>query len=124
MYPYNLHVNPLPTSTTPSMKIANILGCTRHRESLNSIKNCIHDLYIKSIDNSSSKDELFKIITVIQDIGSGKTHLSLHLKILQEVSDKAIISYIDLSQVHPREIDNVFSAIMKGFDDEYFKEIF
>ena len=71
-----------------------------------------------------SKDELFKIVTVIQDIGSGKTHLSLHLKTLQEVSDKAIISYIDLSQVHPREIDTVFSAIMKGFDDEYFKEIF
>ena len=124
MYPYNLNVNPFPSSPTPSIKIAKILGGKRHRDALNSIKNCIHDLYIKSIDNSSFKDELFKIITVIQDIGSGKTHLSLHLKTLQEVSDKAIISYIDLSQVHPREIDNVFSAIMKGFDDEYFKEIF
>ena len=90
------------------------------RDALNSIKNCINDLYLKLNDNTSSKEELFKIITVIQDIGSGKPILSLHMKTIHEVSDKAIISYIDLAQVHPREIDTIFSAIIKGFDDELF----
>ncbi len=43
-----------------------------------------------------SNEELFKVITVIQDIGSGKTHLALHMKTIPHILDKVIISYIDL----------------------------
>ena len=123
MYPYNLLLNPFPSGPTPTLKIAKILGGRRHKEALNSIINCINDLCLKSNDDIYSNDELFKVITVIQDIGSGKTHLALHMKTIPHILDKVIISYIDLVQVHPRDIDTIFSSIIKGFTDEYFKEL-
>lgn len=124
MYPYNLSINPFPSNPTPTIKSAKVFGGKRHKEALGAIKNCINDLVLKSKEEVYSKEELFKIITVIQDIGSGKTHLSLHMKTDDDIFDKAIISYIDFSQLHPRELDNVFNAIVKGFDSGYFNDIF
>ena len=124
MYPYNLLVNPFPSSPTPTLKFAKILGGKRHQEALSSIKNCVNDLGLKLNDRAYSDEDLFKVVTIIQDIGSGKTHLTLHMRTIQDVVDKAIISYIDLAQVHPREIDTIFSSIIKGFDVNYFKDIF
>ncbi len=123
MYPYDLSLNPFPSSPTPTIKISRIFGGKRHREALNSIKDCITDMYSKLNDDIYGDEELFKVITVIQDIGSGKTHLALHMKTLPSLVDKAIISYVDLVQVHPREINNLFSSIVKGFDDDYFHNI-
>jgi hypothetical protein len=123
MYPYNLLLNPFPSGPTPTLKVAEILGGKRHKEALDSIRDCINDLYLKLNDDIYSDNELFKIITVIQDIGSGKTHLALHMKTMQDILDKAIVSYVDLVQVHPREISTIFSSIIKGFDDSYFKDL-
>lgn len=123
MYPYNLLLNPFPSSPTPTLKVAKILGGKRHKEALNSIINCVNDLFLKLNDGIYSDEELFKVITVIQDIGSGKTHLALHMKTVPSILDKVIISYVDLVQVHPREINNIFFSIIKGFDDDYFKDL-
>ncbi|MDQ6723429.1 MAG: hypothetical protein M3Z01_04100, partial [Thermoproteota archaeon] len=79
---------------------------------------------LKLNDRAYSDEDLFKVVTIIQDIGSGKTHLTLHMRTIPEIDDKAIICYVDLAQVHPREIDTIFSSIIKGFDSGYFKAIF
>src|SRR3712207_2765939 len=63
---------------------------------------------------------------MIQDVGSGKTHLALHTKGVREVSDSAIVSYTDLSQISPRSMHNIYGAMLAGFTDEYvatFREI-
>ncbi len=123
MYPYNLLINPFPSSPTPTLKVATILGGKKHNDALSSIKNCINDLSLKINDGIYSNEDLFKVITVIQDIGSGKTHLTLHMKTIHDVINKAIVSYIDLAQVRPREIDTIFTSIIKGFDRDYFNDI-
>jgi hypothetical protein len=56
---------------------------------------------------------------MIQDVGSGKTHLALHAKGLKEVSDSAIVSYADLSQISPRSMHSLYGAMLAGFTDEY-----
>jgi hypothetical protein len=56
---------------------------------------------------------------MIQDVGSGKTHLALHTKGLKEVSDSAIVSYTDLSQISPRNMHSLYAAMLAGFTDEY-----
>ncbi len=119
MAPYNLTVNPFPSSPTPTLSSAYILGGKRHIAALNSIKDCLNDLNLKLNGPEPLNEDLFKIITVIQDVGSGKTHLALHMKTLSEINDKSIISYIDLTQVQPREIDNFFHSIVRGFGKEY-----
>ncbi len=123
MFPYNLCLNPFPSSPTPTLKVAKILGGKRHREAFNSIKNCVDELYLKLNDCEYSREDLFKVITVIQDVGSGKTHLTFHMRTTDDVLDKSIISYIDLAQVHPREIDTIYSSIIRGFDISYFENV-
>ena len=56
---------------------------------------------------------------MIQDVGSGKTHLALHTKGVKEVSDSAIVSYIDLSQISPRSMHSIYGAMLGGFTVEY-----
>ncbi len=123
MYPYNLLNNPFPGNPTPTLKIAKILGGKRHQNALNSARNCVNDLILKLKDGENSEQDLFRIVTIIQDVGSGKTHLTLHMKTIPDVANKAIICYVDLAQVHPREIDTIFSSIIKGFGDSYFNDI-
>ena len=71
-----------------------ILGGTRHKEARSSILSCIDDLRSKVNETANDKD--FRLITLIQDVGSGKTHLALHIRGLKEISDKTAISYVDL----------------------------
>jgi hypothetical protein len=123
MYPYKLLNNPFPSSPTPTVKVAKILGGKKHTDALASIKNCINDLGLKINDGTYSKEDLFKVITIIQDIGSGKTHLTLHMKTINDIVNKAIVSYVDLAQVRPREVDTIFSSIVKGFDGNYFNDV-
>lgn len=123
MFPYNLSVNPFPSSPTPTLAGATVMGGKRHIDALDSIKNCLKELDLKLNSNGPINEDLFKIVTVIQDVGSGKTHLTLHMKTLDDIKNKSIISYIDLTQVQPREIDNFFHSIVSGFGKDYYDSV-
>jgi hypothetical protein len=116
LYPYNLNKNPFPSSPTPNLEDAQILGGKRHQESRNSILTCIEDV-VKQRETSNS-EEKFRIITVIQDVGSGKTHLTLNIKI-SGTNEKAIISYLDMSQIYPKNIPSIYQSMISGFEPEY-----
>src|SRR5881397_2875468 len=100
MYPYKLDRNPYPSSPTPTLIDAKILGGKRHKEAKAAMLSCISDLYSK-VSAGTATDKDFRLVTVIQDVGSGKTHLALHTKGLKEVSDSTVVSYVDLSQYRP-----------------------
>lgn len=119
MYPYKLDRNPYPSSPTPTLIDARILGGKRHRKAKAALMACISDLASKVIANGSATDKDFRLVTVIQDVGSGKTHLALHTKGLKEVSDNAVVSYVDLSQISPRSMHSLYSAMLAGFTDDY-----
>ncbi|MEW6604684.1 MAG: hypothetical protein AB1351_08360 [Thermoproteota archaeon] len=118
MYPYKLDRNPYPSSPTPTLIDAQILGGKRHKDAKAALLSCISDLYSK-LSSGSATDKDFRLVTVIQDVGSGKTHLALHTKGLKEVSDSAVTSYVDLSQISPRNMHSLYSAMLAGFTDEY-----
>lgn len=118
MYPYKLDFNPYPSGPTPTLSDALILGGKRHREANAAVVSCILDLHSK-IGHGTATDKDFRLITMIQDVGSGKTHLALHAKGIEEVSDSAITSYIDLSQISPRTMHSLYGAILAGFTCEY-----
>ena len=114
MYPYGLKLNPYPSSPTPSYVDSQILGGRTHKDAKQAIITCISDLYSK-LEGTSPTDRDFRLITMIQDVGSGKTHLAFHIKGLPDLFEKAVISYVDLSQVSPRDIHNVYDSILGGF---------
>jgi hypothetical protein len=118
LYPYKLDRNPYPTSPTPTLIDAQILGGRRHKEAKAAMLSCISDLCSK-IRTGIAIDKDFRLVTVIQDVGSGKTHLALHTKGLKEVSDSAVVSYTDLSQISPRNMHSLYSAMLAGFTDDY-----
>jgi hypothetical protein len=118
LYPYKLDRNPYPSSPTPTLSDALILGGKRHKEAKAAMVSCISDLCSK-IGVRTAIDKDFRLVTMIQDVGSGKTHLALHTKGVKEVSDSAIVSYIDLSQISPRSMHSIYGAMLGGFTDEY-----
>lgn len=118
MYPYKLDHNPYPSGPTPTLTDAMILGGRRHKEAKAAMVSCISDLRSK-ISVGSAIDKDFRLVTMIQDVGSGKTHLALHTKGVKEVSDAAIVSYTDLSQISPRSMHSLYGAMLAGFTDEY-----
>jgi hypothetical protein len=118
MYPYKLDRNPYPSSPTPTLLDAKILGGKRHKDAKAALLSCISDLYSK-VSGGSATDKDFRLVTVIQDVGSGKTHLALHTRGLKEVSDSAVVSYVDLSQISPRNMHSLYSAMLAGFTEEY-----
>lgn len=120
MYPYQLNNNPFPNTPTPSLKDARILGGKKHIDAKNSITSCINDLSKKL--KLCNTDNEFRIITIIQDVGSGKTHLTIHLKI-SDLKDKAIFSYIDLSKVYPKNIPSIYQSMIYGFEKEYLSTL-
>ena len=117
MYPYKLDRNPYPSSPTPTLTDAMILGGKRHKEAKAAMVSCISDLRAK-IGMGTPTDKDFRLVTMIQDVGSGKTHLALHTKGLKEVSESAIVSYTDLSQISPRTMHSLYGAMLAGFTDE------
>ena len=119
MCPYRLDCNPYPSSPTPTLSDALILGGKRHKEAKAAMVSCISDLRSK-IGVGTAIDKDFRLVTMIQDVGSGKTHLALHTKGVKEVSDSAIVSYTDLSQISPRSMHSLYGAMLAGFTDEYF----
>lgn len=64
----------------------------------------------------SEKD--LRVVTIIQDVGSGKTHLALHMQTVEEMSAKSVISYVDFSQISPRSKTVILNSILDGFREE------
>ena len=116
MYPYFLNINPYPSSPTPALVDSRILGGNTHKQARTAILSCIEDLYGKLGSNPTDKD--FRLITMIQDVGSGKTHLALHIRGLPELSTNTVTSYVDLSRVSPRDIYNTYESLLSGFSNE------
>ncbi len=117
LYPYGLKLNPYPSSPTPSYVDSQILGGRTHKDAKQAIITCICDLYSK-LEGTSPTDRDFRMITMIQDVGSGKTHLAFHIKGLPDLIEKAVTSYVDLSQVSPRDIHNTYDSILGGFSHD------
>ncbi len=122
MYPYRLDRNPYPSSPTPTLLDAQILGGTRHKEAKAAVLSCFSDLHGK-VAAGKATDKDFRLLTIIQDVGSGKTHLALHIKGLKEVTDKTVVSYVDLTQISPRNMHSLYSAMLGGFTDEYISQM-
>lgn len=120
-YPYGLKSNPYPNSPTPTEHDAKILGGTRHQEAKTAIMECILDLYKKTSRRNSTEND-FRLITVVQDVGSGKTHLALHIKTLKMRQD-IMTTYVDLSKISPKTNESIYNAIMHGFGKELFSEL-
>ena len=120
-YPYGLKSNPYPSSPTPTESDAKILGGTKHQEAKNSIVECISELYKQTARRNSDEND-FRLITVVQDVGSGKTHLALHIKTLKTRQD-IVTAYVDLSTISPRTNESIYSAIVRGFSREMFSEL-
>ena len=121
MYPYGLTQNPYPSSPTPTPIDAQVLGGRRHKEAKMAVLSCIEDLNSKVTTIATGRD--FRLITLIQDVGSGKTHLAMHIRALQEIRENTVTSYADLSQVFPRDMHSMYSALLRGFDKEYINSL-
>ncbi|HXG73707.1 MAG TPA: hypothetical protein VNK44_02655 [Candidatus Nitrosotenuis sp.] len=120
-YPYGLKANPYPSSPTPTEHDAKILGGTRHQEAKAAIIECISDLYKKTSRRNSTEND-FRLVTIVQDVGSGKTHLALHIKTLKTRQD-IVTTYVDLSTISPKTNESIYNAIMRGFNKELFSEL-
>jgi hypothetical protein len=121
MYPYGLTKNPFPIASTPGDSDIELLGGKKHKRAKSLVVSCIDDMEKKMQQEYDARH--FRLITVIQDVGSGKTHLALHLRRCSELSDKAILSFTDLSQLMPKTIDNFYKAMMKGFNKHQLDEL-
>ncbi|MGH9909235.1 MAG: hypothetical protein ACRD32_01210 [Nitrososphaerales archaeon] len=119
MYPYNLKDNPYPSSPTPTLMDARILGGPRHKDAKKAVLSCVKELSGKVSNEKGASERDFRLITVIQDVGAGKTHLALHIKSTQT---DTICSYIDLSTISPKNLDSLYTALIDGFSDEYVKQ--
>jgi len=117
MFPYGLGLNPYPSSPTPSYIDSQILGGKTHKDAKQAIVTSISDLFSK-LEGAYPTDRDFRLITMIQDVGSGKTHLAFHIKGLPDLFEKAVTSYVDLSQVSPRDIHNIYDSILGGFSPD------
>ena len=121
MYPYSLVKNPFPSAPTPGESDILLLGGKRHRKSKLTILSCIEELRDKTREDHNSKQ--FSLVTVIHDVGSGKTHLALHLRSCSELLDKAIISFTDLSRLHPRTTNNFYKGMIVGFRKQHIDDL-
>jgi hypothetical protein len=120
MYPYKLIQNPYPSNPTPAVEDTQILGGSKHKEGKSAVLSCMDDLFSKITGNATEKD--FRLITVIQDVGSGKTHLAFHIRGLQQLLGSAAISYSDVAQISPRSMHSICGALLRGFNDEYVSD--
>ncbi len=121
LYPYGLEQNPYHGSPTPRMSDSLILGGKRHKEAKSAMLSCISDLHSRIGNGLQDNDS--RLVTIIQDVGSGKTHLTLHIKGLPDLARTSVISYADLSQIFPRTVQSVYNAILTGFDDQNILEL-
>jgi hypothetical protein len=98
---------------------AHVLGGPRHKDAKRAILDCVNELSTKVSKENSASERDFRLITAIQDIGAGKTHLALHIRATQT---STISSYIDLSTISPRNLQSLYNALLTGFSEEYLSE--
>jgi len=120
MYPYNLKDNPYPSSPTPTLMDARILGGPRHKDAKKAVLNCVKELSGKVSNEKGSSERDFRLITIIQDVGAGKTHLALHIKATRT---DVVCAYVDLSTISPKNLTSLYAALIDGFNGEYIKEL-
>lgn len=120
-YPYGLKSNPYPSSPTPTEHDAKIFGGAKHQEAKGSIVECISELYKQTARRNSNEND-FRLITIVQDVGSGKTHLALHIKGMKTRQD-IVTAYVDLSTISPKTHESIYSSIIRGFNREMFAEL-
>ena len=118
MYAYELDNNPYPSSPTPTEHDARVLGGKRHKEAKSAILECIKELSQKVAGRDSNGGD-FRVITLIQDVGSGKTHLAMHVRNLQN-RHNTVCTFLDLSTISPKTMTSLYNALVKGFDDDFF----
>lgn len=118
MYAYELDNNPYPSSPTPTEKDARVLGGKRHKEAKSAILECIKELSQK-VTGRDSNDGDFRVITLIQDVGSGKTHLALHVRNMQS-RHNTVCTFLDLSTISPKTMTSLYNALIKGFENDFF----
>jgi hypothetical protein len=121
MYPYNLALNPFPSAPTPGESDTLLLGGRRHKEAKLAVISCIEDLTKKVHEGHETRQ--FRLVTIVHDVGSGKTHLALHLRSCRELLDKAIVSFSDLSQLYPRTTKGIYKGMIGGFSKNYLNEL-
>lgn len=90
LYPYGLKSNPYPSSPTPSYSECQILGGMTHKDAREAIVTCISDLFAK-VNGSNSTDKDFRLITMIQDVGSGKPILHITLRVCPTWQKKLLL---------------------------------
>jgi hypothetical protein len=62
----------------------------------------------------------FSIVNIVGPLGTGKTHLALHMKILRDEFDCA---YIDLTRIEPKDLQNIYLSIIKELGEGFFHEL-
>ena len=65
-----------------------VLGGKRHKEAKFAMLSCIDDLHSRI--SSGFQDNDSRLVTIVQDVGSGKTHLTLHIKGLADLSNTSV----------------------------------
>ncbi|MGQ9468634.1 MAG: hypothetical protein ACUVTD_02220 [Nitrososphaerales archaeon] len=115
-YPYGLKINPFSHVPTPSLTAAKVLGGRRWKEVKERILICINEL--KESMLRGQRD--FMIVNIAGPLGTGKTHLALHMKTLK---DEFECAYIDLTRIEPKDLQRIYLAIVKELGDDFFHEL-
>jgi hypothetical protein len=97
-----------------------VLGGQRHKDARGAIIGCIAELSSKAATKTEASDKDFRLVTVIQDVGAGKTHLALHIKSTQA---NIVCSYLDLSTISPKNLQSLYASLIAGFSDAYVAEM-
>ncbi|MCP8309519.1 MAG: hypothetical protein H3Z54_12655, partial [archaeon] len=100
-YPYGLKINPFSHVPTPSLTAAKVLGGRRWKEVKERILICVNEL--KESMLRGQKD--FMIVNIVGPLGTGKTHLALHMKTLK---DEFECVYIDLTRIEPKDLQSIY----------------
>ncbi|MCP8308108.1 MAG: hypothetical protein H3Z54_05370 [archaeon] len=115
-YPYGLKINPFSHVPTPSLTAAKVLGGRRWKEVKERILICVNEL--KESMLRGQKD--FMIVNIVGPLGTGKTHLALHMKTLK---DEFECAYIDLTRIEPKDLQSIYLAIVKELGYGFFHEL-
>jgi hypothetical protein len=115
-YPYGLKINPFSHVPTPSLTAAKVLGGRRWKEIKERILICVNELKESMLKGQKN----FSIVNIVGPLGTGKTHLALHMKILRDEFDCA---YIDLTRIEPKDLQNIYLSIIKELGEGFFHEL-
>ncbi|MCP8318767.1 MAG: ATP-binding protein [Candidatus Methylarchaceae archaeon HK01B] len=115
-YPYGLSINPFSHVPTPSLTAAKVLGGRRWKEVRNGILACISELK----ETLRREGQGFSLVSIIGPLGTGKTHIALHMETLK---DDFECIYVDLTRMEPKDLQNIYLAIVKGLDDTFFQGV-